>query len=279
MRHLGIERGIELHHDGDLPARSGLGSSSSFTVGLLQVLHALTGKMLTKHELAMQAIHVEQEILRETVGSQDQVLAAYGGFNHITFLTNGEVNVRPVTVPADRLRELNANIMLMYTGIKRTASAVAETYVPALTDQGTSIRVMAAMVDEALAILNGGGDLDPFGRLLAEAWRFKRGLGSQVSNEHVDTLYEAALDAGALGGKLIGAGGGGFMMLFVPPERQPRARERLGQLLHVPVRFEYGGSQIIFFDPEEDYLAEERARDEGRIAAFRELSDLGPRTA
>ena len=211
---------MEIHHDGDLPARSGMGSSSAFTVGLLHALHALEGRMVSKRQLAAEGIHVEQELLGETVGSQDQVATAYGGLNHIRFLPSGEISVRPIIMSADRVSELNSSLMLFYTGIKRTASGVASTYVEDIEDRRRSMRILQDLVEEGLAVLSTGADLRYFGELLHEAWLVKRDLSGRVSNDRVDGIYADALAAGAVGGKLLGAGGGGFMLLFVPPERR-----------------------------------------------------------
>jgi D-glycero-alpha-D-manno-heptose-7-phosphate kinase len=265
LRHLKFDQGVEIHHDGDLPARSGLGSSSSFTVGLLNALHALRGVMVDRAELAREAIYVEQEVLKEAVGSQDQALAAYGGLSHIEFLQNGEISVKPLTLRPDYIRALNAHLMLFFTGVSRTASAVVREYLPEVIAKERELRRMREMVDEALALLGAGDELVRFGRLLHESWKLKRSLSPKISTPHVDEVYEAGISAGAVGGKLIGAGGGGFVLLFVPPERQPRVMERLRDLVHVPVKFEYSGSRIIFYDPEEDFteqarLWEERAR-------------------
>jgi D-glycero-alpha-D-manno-heptose-7-phosphate kinase len=260
LRHLEVDRGVEIHHDGDLPARSGMGSSSAFTVGLLHALYALKGVMPSHHRLAAEGIHIEQEVLRETVGSQDQVLAAHGGLNHVVFLQNGEISVRPVTIAPERIRHLNAHLMLFYTGIERRASDVAESYVQAIDLRRRQLRIMRDLVDEALGVLTGGGDLDGFGALLHEAWEAKRSLSPRVSNPVVDEIYAQALAAGALGGKLAGAGGGGFLLLFAPPERHGAVRERLHGLIHVPFRFEFSGSQIILCEPEEDWTAAERGR-------------------
>ncbi|MDQ7821496.1 MAG: kinase [Candidatus Eremiobacteraeota bacterium] len=271
LRFLSFERGVEIHHDGDLPARSGMGSSSSFTVGLLNALYALKGEMLSTHRLAMESIHIEQEVLRENVGSQDQVLAAYGGFNHVTFMQNGEISVRPITVGSDRIRELNSHLMLFYTGVKRTASEIAGSYVQDMAAKKRQLRLMRELIDEGLSILNSKGDIRSFGELMAEAWQAKRSLSTSVSNPYVDEIYEAACHSGALGGKLTGAGGGGFMLLFVPPGCQAAVREKLGRLIYVPFKFEYSGSQIIFCEHEEDYRDIEEARLSQNIEAFREL--------
>lgn len=277
LKFMGIDRGLEIHHDSDLPARSGMGSSSAFTVGLLHGLYALSGRMVSKPRLALESVHLEQEILRETVGSQDQVLAAYGGLNHIAFHPDGEISVRPVTVGRDRLRELNDHLMLFYTGIKRTASTVAETYVNDIERRASQLHFMRDLVDQALALLDGDGDITAFGTLLHEAWQAKRSLSASVSNADVDSLYAAARSAGALGGKLTGAGGGGFLLLFVPPDRQPAVRAALDRLLHVPFNFEFSGSQILFADDQQQYRSEEEARARRPTPAFREL-DVRPIT-
>jgi D-glycero-alpha-D-manno-heptose-7-phosphate kinase len=272
LRYLKCDRGLEIHNDSDLPARSGMGSSSAFTVGLLHALYALNGHMISKRQLAMDSVNVEQEILKETVGSQDQVLAAYGGLNHITFFPNGEISVRPVTITPERLNELNSHLMLFFTGINRTASNVAETYVNGIEDKKRQLRIMKDLVEESITVLNSGQDITSFGELLHEAWQAKRSLSSSVSNSHVDEIYDQAISAGATGGKLTGAGGGGFLLLFVPPSRQKLLRERLNKLIHVPFKFEFSGSQIIFFDQEEDYSVEEKALANQPIQAFREMT-------
>lgn len=272
LRFMKMERGVEIHHDGDLPARSGMGSSSAFTVGMLHALYALNGRMPTKHQLAMESIHIEQEMVKETVGSQDQALAAYGGFNHVTFHPNGEITVRPIALARDKILELNSHLMLFYTGIKRTAADVAKTYVDQMSEKRRQLRLIRGMVDESLSILNEGKGLTAFGELLHEAWQAKRSLSSHVTNSEVEDIYAAARKAGAIGGKLIGAGGGGFMLLFAPPSRHDAIRQRLNKLLHVPFEFEFNGSQIIFFSHEVDYTAAENARANQSLQAFRELT-------
>ncbi len=269
LRYLGIKRGVEIHHDGDLPARSGIGSSSAFTVGLLNALYALQGRMVSNHQLAMESIHIEQDVLKEAVGSQDQVLAAYGGLNHVTFQPNGEITVRPITLPPARFQELSDHLMLVYTGIKRTAAAIAETY--DFDGHKRHLRIMRDLVDEAIAILNSGGDIRRFGELLHEAWLAKQSLSDRVTNPAVNAIYEKARAAGAVGGKIMGAGGGGFMQLFAPPGAQPRVREALKDLIHVPFKIGSSGSQIIFYDPQEDFssLGGDAASSPPRV--FREL--------
>jgi D-glycero-alpha-D-manno-heptose-7-phosphate kinase len=275
LRYLNVVRGVEIHHDGDLPARSGMGSSSAFTVGLLHAMHALKGEMPSKQQLASESIHIEQELLREVVGSQDQVLAANGGLNHITFMPNGEISVRPVSLSHDRVRELNAHLMLFYSGIKRTASGVAASYAQDIEARRQQLRIMKDFVEEGISILAGRGELRRFGQLLGEAWKAKRSLSSKVSSPEVDTLIAQALGAGALGGKLTGAGAGGFLLLFVPPAAHKRVRERLRGLVSVPFEFEFSGSQIIFLDHERDYSRYERLRDAQKIEAFREARGIG----
>ncbi len=272
MKYMNVHRGVEIHHDGDLPARSGMGSSSSFSVGLLNAFYALMGLMPSKYDLSSQAIFIEQEILKETVGSQDQVMAAYGGLNHITFEKNGNISCRPVTIAPDRIRELDSHLMLFYTCIKRTAANVAKSYTEDMDSKKRQLRIMKDLVDEGLSLLTSGQDLTGFGELLHEAWKMKSSLSAKVSNPTVDKLYETARAAGAVGGKLTGAGGGGFLLLFVPPDRQQKVRDELHEALHVPFKFESAGSQIIFYDQEEDYFQEERSRTSKKPLVFKELN-------
>jgi D-glycero-alpha-D-manno-heptose-7-phosphate kinase len=276
LRYLSVDRGLEIHHDGDLPARSGMGSSSAFTVGLLHAVHALQGRMVGKEQLANESIHLEQNVLKETVGSQDQVLAAYGGFNHITFHPTGEISVRPITVSQQRVRELNSHLMLFYTGIKRTASNIAQSYVNNIDQRKRQLRIMKDLVEEGTAILNGDRDIRGFGELLHECWQSKRSMSSQVSNSDVDDIYERAVSAGAIGGKITGAGGGGFLLLFVEPDRQDHVRERLNELIYVPFGFEHSGSQIIFYGPQPDYSEEHSRRENQSVVPFRELTGETP---
>jgi len=274
LRFLRITRGVEIHHDGDLPARSGMGSSSAFTVGILHALHALKSKMPSKDQLAREALHVEQDRLQENVGSQDQILAAYGGFNQIMFSTNGEFSVKPIILPAKRMRELTSHLMLFYTGIKRTASDIASSFVHNLSEKEKHLKTMRSLVDEAVALLSSSTDIREFGRLMDQNWKLKRSLSAKISNPMVEQCYDRALSAGALGGKLTGAGGGGFLLLFVPPGRRTAVRETLDKLIHVPFRFEFSGSQIIFHDPDQNYSVEERYRTKQTVGDFRELGDI-----
>jgi D-glycero-alpha-D-manno-heptose-7-phosphate kinase len=253
LQYLDWKEGVEIHHDGDLPARGGMGSSSAFTVGLLHALNGLRGRMSTKHKLATESIHIEQNVLRETVGSQDQASVAYGGFNQIFFLPGGEINVVPVTVGVQRVRELESHLMLFYTGIERTAANVATSYASNIEDKAPQMHAMRELVDRGSAILCSRDDISGFGKLLHEAWTIKRRFSQRVSNSRIDGIYDAAIKAGALGGKILGAGGGGFALFFVPPDQQRLVRRALGDLVHVPFRFDHSGSQIIFYDAQEDY--------------------------
>lgn len=248
LEHLDIPHGIELHHDGDLPARTGLGSSSAFTVGLLHALYGLLGKMPSKMQLAQEAIHVEQERLAEHVGSQDQVSAAFGGFNRIEFGRDGGIHAAPVLMDKTRLRQLQDHLMLVFTGLSRTASEIAAEQLKAMPNNTQRMQRIHAMVDEAITILQGRGELEAFGRLLHDGWQLKRELADRISTSAIDEMYEASQRAGALGGKLLGAGGGGFLLLFAAPERHAAIRNALNGLLHVPVEFETTGSRIIFYD-------------------------------
>ncbi len=272
LKYLNVERGIELHHDGDLPARSGMGSSSAFTVGLIHALHALRGEMRTKLQLAQDAIHIEQTLLRETVGSQDQMMAAFGGFKYVQFQTDGKICVEPLPLAPRRLRELQAHLMLFYTGIARTASDVAQSYAENLDAHARRLKLMRGHVEEGIDILMSGLDIRSFGELLDEAWQTKRSLSARVSNPQVDELYDRARGAGAIGGKLTGAGGGGFLLLFVPPRRRSAVREALAGQIHVPFAFESAGSQVIFYEQGVDYQKAEKAQRRRPVVAFRELS-------
>ena len=202
LRYLKIERGVEVHHVGDMPARSGIGSSSAFTIGLLHALYALMGVMPNKHRLASEGIHMEQEILKETVGCQDQVMTAYGGFNHVVFMPNGEFSVRPMTLSSRRTEDLNDHLMLFFTGIERTASIVASSYVPNINDSKRQLRIIADLVNESICVLNSGADLKEFGELMHEAWMAKRSMSAKITSTTVDDLYNAAREAGAFGGRL-----------------------------------------------------------------------------
>ncbi len=245
LQYLGSEN-ISLTHDGDLPARSGLGSSSSFTVGMLNALHALRGEYVSPEQLAQEAIHVEQDILHENVGVQDQVAAAYGGFNRIYFSKDG-IDVRPIIISKERKREFDGNIMLFFTGLQRIASEIAKEQVDSIEKHLTELSAIRHLTEEAAKILHSGNSLREFGLLLDEMWDLKKSLSTRISNERIDDIYERAKKAGAVGGKLMGAGGGGFIFFYVEPEAQANVREALSDLLYIPFEFESGGSRIIYY--------------------------------
>jgi D-glycero-alpha-D-manno-heptose-7-phosphate kinase len=250
LRWSGISEGLEIHHDGDLPARSGLGSSSSFTVGLVNALAGLRGKITSKDELAKDAIHIEQNLIGESVGSQDQVSAAYGGFNRIEFFQNGGFGVSPVILPRQRRQELNNHLMLCFTGISRIAAEVAQSKIDNLMNRQRELETMHAMVDQAISILQDTTiAISEFGALLHQSWELKRTLSDRVSTPHIDQVYEAARGEGAIGGKILGAGGGGFMLLFAPPERHASIRAKLNTLVHVPFGFDDTGSRVVLYQP------------------------------
>lgn len=250
LEYLKINKGVEIHHDGDLPARTGLGSSSSFTVGLLHAIYALKGIMQTKMRLAKEAIHIEQNIIKESVGSQDQVAAAFGGFNVTRFNPDDTIQINPIILSADKLTRLQNHLMFCFTGFSRIASEVAKEQIDNTKKKKMELSVMQQMVDEAIAILTSdNADITEFGKLLNESWQLKRSLTGKISTPHIDEIYEEARRGGAIGGKLLGAGGGGFMIIFARPEDQPRIRERLKRLLMVPFEFEALGSQIIVYQP------------------------------
>jgi D-glycero-alpha-D-manno-heptose-7-phosphate kinase len=247
-------RGVEIQHNSDLPARIGVGSSSAFTVGLLHALYALKGKMVTKRQLAMDAIHVEQDRIKENVGSQDQTTAAFGGFNKITFGGLQEITVQPVTLDQEKLNLFQDHLMLFFTGFARTASEIAGEQIKETPKKEDELTRMSEMVDEALKILNGNrSDIADFGRLMHETWMIKRSLTKKITTSQIDKIYEEAIKAGALGGKLLGAGGGGCILFFVAPEDQPKVKEKLKDLLYVPFRFDVLGSQIIYYAPANNF--------------------------
>ncbi len=250
LQYMQCEQGLEVHHDGDLPARSGLGSSSSFTVGLLNALMALKGKYTSNEELASQAIHIEQNLIKENVGSQDQISAAYGGFNRIEFHRDGSFRVSPIILNQERLEEFQGHLMLFFTGFSRIASEIAKSKIDNIKARTAEIRRMKEIAHEAIEVLHGNSSLDEIGGLLDQSWQYKRSLSDKVSTSDIDQIYEAATKAGALGGKLLGAGGGGFMLFFVKPEHQGKVQEALKNLVHVPFRFENSGSRVVLYQPQ-----------------------------
>lgn len=254
MKYLDMHE-IRLVYEADLPARSGLGSSSSFAVGMLNAFHALKGKYAGKEKLAKEAICLERVLCREEGGIQDQIAAAYGGFNRIDFSRDG-FTVRPVILSKERKQELDENLMLFFTGFSRYSSDIAAAQQRAVRDRTPELLEMLGLVDEAERILTSKGDLNEFGRLLDHTWKLKRGITDRITNSGIDEIYRKATGAGALGGKLMGAGGGGFMVFYAEKEKQPAVRKALEGLLYVPFSFETKGTHILYYTPE-DYDPEQ----------------------
>ncbi len=244
MKYLKLNNKLEIHYDGDLPGKSGTGSSSSFTVGLLNALYAYKGVNPNPRQLAEEAINIEQNLIGETVGSQDQIAAAFGGFNHIRFEGNS-FEVNPIIIEEEKRQILDSNTLLFFTGISRFAEQIAKTYVEDIKSREKQLNLMSKMVDKGKDIIS-NGNLDDFGYLLDEAWERKKELSNQVSSEVINDIYSKAINAGALGGKISGAGGGGFMFFYVPPDYQENVKSSLSDLVHVPFNMEKQGSRIIF---------------------------------
>lgn len=250
LRFMNLDAGLSINHDGDLPAMSGLGSSSAFTVGLLHALYALSGRIVSKKRLAMEAIHIEQEMIKEKVGSQDQVAVAFGGLNRIEFKKQHNIEVIPITISRDAFQNLQEHFLLFFTGVTRSAPKIEQDKMDNLHDNKSAYKTLLAMVDDAFRILSGEKDLPELGKLLHETWKLKKSLSSKVTNPYIDTIYETARKNGAIGGKILGAGGGGFILFFVRPEKKEKVREALHFLLHVPFRFDTLGSQIVYYAEE-----------------------------
>jgi D-glycero-alpha-D-manno-heptose-7-phosphate kinase len=246
--YLSIENGIEVVHAADLPAQSGLGSSSTFTVGLLNAMHGLQNHMSTKRELALNAIHIEQNIIGEAVGSQDQTAAAFGGLNIIYFSNSNTIEVDPILISKNRLLDVQNHLLLCFTGFARTASTVAQIQIEQTHLKVRELETMMDLCKEALSVLlNEKIPLVEFGRLLDQQWTVKRNLTSMISNNAIDEIYQKGINAGAVGGKLLGAGAGGFMLFFAPPNKHQDIKNSLKDNFFVPIRFESTGSKIIYF--------------------------------
>lgn len=241
---------IRLTYEGDLPARTGLGTSSTFAVGMLNAFCALKGKMMSKRQLAQEAIHVERDVLKEHGGWQDQVAAAYGGLNRIDF-KDGDFSVHPIVISPERKKEMDENLLLFYTGIQRFSSEIQANTFAKPVDKTQQLKDMLTLVDEAEGILfNKNASLNEFGKLLDTTWKLKRGIGAKVSNGSIDELYASAIKAGALGGKLLGAGGGGFLLFYCEKEKQNELKKAMEQLMIVPFNFENEGTQILYYNPQ-----------------------------
>lgn len=249
MKYLDM-REIRLTYEADLPARSGLGTSSSFAVGMLNAFYALKGKYADKKKLAEEAIHLERVLCAESGGLQDQIAAAYGGLNRIDFKDN-DFEVTPIIISPERKKELNDNLMLFFTGFSRFSSNIAKTQEKAIRDKkNLQLLEMLRLVDEAEGILTSKMDLNEFGRLLDYTWKLKRGITTDISTDSIDSLYEKAIQAGATGGKLLGAGGGGFLLFYVEEDKQEKVKETMSDLLYVPFEFENMGTKVLHYTPE-----------------------------
>jgi len=241
-----IKNGLEIHYDGDMPARSGMGSSSSFVVGLIKAINCFNKIRFNKCDLAKKSIHLEQKVLKETVGSQDQVAATYGGFNSIKFFKNGKFKVTPLLKDKTELKKFNKNFFLIFTGINRTAKFVANTYVDKLDrEKKTDLLKIANHVQIAKKFLF-EKKYDKFGLLLNETWKIKKNLSSKVSNPKIERIYNKGIKAGASGGKLLGAGGGGFILFYVKKKNQKKFRNSMKKYINIPFQFSNEGSKIIF---------------------------------
>lgn len=222
-----VKEGVEIHHDGDLPARTGLGSSSSFTVGLINSLSGLRGNIVSKMELAEKAIHVEQDMLKENVGSQDQISASHGGLNLIEFSGDHRFKIHPVTIGQERLNLLQDHLLLFFTGLSRYASEIAGEQIKRIPHNKSELNEMFSMVHHAVDIVNSNADINKFGKLLNESWQIKRRLSKLITTPEIDEMYSSAMRAGAIGGKLLGAGGGGFILFFASPEKHDSIKRKL----------------------------------------------------
>lgn len=242
----GLEKDIELHTMADLPAFTGLGSSSAFTVSLLQALHSFKGEFLNPHQLACEAIYVERHLLKDKVGCQDQTMAAFGGFNLVEFRTENDISVQRVPITPTRLAEFEQHLFLVFTGITRKAAEVVAQQLKRVDDNTSTLKTMRQMAYEGYDILTGNRPLADFGDLLHQAWLAKRSLDGGISNSSIDEMYEQGLKAGARGGKLLGAGGGGFILFFAPPEAQVRLQKMFADKQTLSVKLNAMGSQIIF---------------------------------
>ena len=243
---------IRLTYESDLPARSGLGTSSSFAVGMLEAFYALKGQYADKRKLADDAIYLERTLCAESGGVQDQIAAAFGGLNRINFSRDG-YSVNPVIISPERKQQLNRSLMLFFTGFSRFSSDIQKGTEVSMKDKTAQLKEMYGLVDEAEKVLvNADRSLDEFGRLLDYTWKLKRGISGGISTDTIDGQYQKALDAGALGGKLLGAGGGGFLLFYVPEDKQTSVREAMSGLLYVPFKFENDGTKVIHYSPEED---------------------------
>lgn len=246
----GVDNGVELHHDGDIPARSGVGSSSTFTVGLLNSIYAFNSKIISPYELASEAINIEKNILKESVGFQDQIAAAYGGFNKIKFTKKNNFAVEPLICDQKRLSVLNDNLFLFFTGVSRYSSDLIKHQIQNIELKEKELYRISEMVDMGIKIINSPDiNIDEFGKLLHQSWLYKKSLSNLISNEDIDSIYNTALKNGAIGGKILGAGGGGFILFYAPKKNHAKLIKALQNLVYVPFKFEKEGSKVVLYNP------------------------------
>lgn len=248
MKYLDMQE-IRLTYEADLPARSGLGTSSSFAVGMLNAFYALKGKYADKRKLADDAIYLERVLCKESGGVQDQIAASFGGLNRINFNADG-YEVNPVIISPERKAQLNRNLMLFFTGFSRFSSDIQKTTQKDMADKERQLLEMLSLVDEAEKVLTTKTDLNEFGRLLDYTWKLKRGISSGISTDSIDGLYAKGIEAGALGGKLLGAGGGGFLLFYVEEDKREAVAKAMKDLLYVPFQFENSGTRVIHYTAE-----------------------------
>ena len=274
LKYLNCNKGLEIIHQGDLPARSGMGSSSSFIVGLLLGLYALRGVYKSKYDLFKEAIHIEHNLMKENVGSQDQVAAAVGGLNVIEFDKNTEIRVNPIPINYDRRVTLNNQLQLYFTGFQRNATDVVSSYVTDLNSKSRQLRLLKELVNEGVEILAGNAPISDFGRLMHESWLIKKTIGNTISNNKIESIYQNPIEAGATGGKLLGAGGGGLMLLSVDEDKKLQVREALKDLILVPFQFDTEGAKIIYHLPQK--ADEEIATQNNALASrvFKEMESI-----
>lgn len=251
LKYLKITDGVEILHNADLPARGGLGSSSSFTVGLLNALYALKGKIVSKRTLANAAIFIEQNKIKENVGSQDQIAASFGGLNKIVFNKKGNFIINPYTLKEKNAQELEQSLMIFFLGLQRNASVIAKHQIKLIPQKKKELNNILSIVSEGDKELRRNKlDIKSIGSLLDEQWNIKKYLSSKITNSKIDDVYKTAMDAGAIGGKLCGAGGGGFILFCAKKNKQKKIKEKLKKLLHIPFKFDYTGSKIVYYKNE-----------------------------
>ena len=249
LKYLKDNNSYEISHNADLPARSGLGSSSSFTVGLLNALYAVKGQIVENTRLADEAIYIERNLNKEAVGYQDQIIASYGGFNKIIFNKNSSYTVKPIVIPKNRLKKLESNLMLFFTGFSRFSSNITEKHINNIKKNNKVLESMYGLVEDSINLLQSERDISDVGNLMNETWSLKKTLSDSVSTKDIDIIYSKGIKSGAIGGKILGAGGGGFILFYVPEDKKENVRNALKELIYVPFEFENSGSKEVLYQP------------------------------